>query len=47
MAFPLTAIVLEYLLRGNILNASQWFGVGILVVSIYRVTNLNASGKHG
>jgi drug/metabolite transporter (DMT)-like permease len=43
LAFPLTAVVLEYLLRGNLLSGSQWFGVVLLVVSIARVSQLHAS----
>jgi drug/metabolite transporter (DMT)-like permease len=41
LAFPLTAVVLEYLLRGNILNWFQWLGAILLIVSIARVTQLN------
>jgi drug/metabolite transporter (DMT)-like permease len=38
LAFPLTAVGLEYVLRGHILNSSQWFGVALLIYSIARVT---------
>ena len=41
LAFPLTAVTLEYLLRGNILNWSQWIGVMVLIVSITKVTQVN------
>jgi drug/metabolite transporter (DMT)-like permease len=41
LAFPLTAVGLEYILRGNILNWSQWFGVVILIISITKVTQVN------
>lgn len=41
LAFPLTAVGLEYILRGNILNWSQWFGVALLIISITRVTQVN------
>ena len=40
LAFPLTAIVFEYLLRGNILSIAQWCGVALLVYSIIRVSKL-------
>ncbi len=43
LAFPLTAILLEYFLRGNILDIVQWFGVIILFVSIGKVSKLNIS----
>ena len=42
LAFPLTAIVLEYILRHNILGPVQWFGVIILMFSIYKVTKLHS-----
>jgi drug/metabolite transporter (DMT)-like permease len=41
LAFPLTAVILEYLLRGNILNVVQWVGVIILIISIIKVSYLN------
>ncbi len=40
LAFPLTAILLEFFLRGHILNIIQWAGVVILFFSIYKVTRL-------
>lgn len=40
LSFPLTAILLEYLIRGNILSGIQWIGVLILFVSILRVTRI-------
>ncbi|MCZ7601452.1 MAG: DMT family transporter [Melioribacteraceae bacterium] len=41
LAFPLTAVILEYLLRGNILNLVQWLGVVILLYSIFKVTRMS------
>jgi drug/metabolite transporter (DMT)-like permease len=38
LSFPLTAVVLEYLIRGNILDIIQWAGVLLLFMSILRVT---------
>ena len=43
LAFPLTAVVLEYLLRGNILNWFQWIGALVLIISIERVSRLNGN----
>lgn len=43
LAFPLTAIVLEYALRGNILMPSQWAGAIVLLFSIIRVTKINSN----
>lgn len=45
LAFPLTAVLLEYFLRGNILGGVQWVGVVILLISIVRVSLLKASAK--
>ncbi|RJR31585.1 DMT family transporter [Candidatus Parcubacteria bacterium] len=38
LAFPLSAIVLEYLIRGNALNYIQWAGAVILLYAIYKVS---------
>ena len=38
LAFPLTAIVLEYVLRGNTLTLVQWLGAVALVGSIIQVS---------
>ncbi|OGU58569.1 MAG: hypothetical protein A2V66_14945 [Ignavibacteria bacterium RBG_13_36_8] len=40
LAFPLTAVVLEYLIRGNILNIVQWVGVFILLSSMLKVIRI-------
>jgi len=40
LSFPLTAIVLEYLIRGNMLSLPQWAGAIVLGYSIYRVAKL-------
>jgi drug/metabolite transporter (DMT)-like permease len=45
LAFPLTAVALEYILRGNLLSWSQWIGVVLLIFSIARVTQVN--GEQG
>ena len=38
LAFPLTAVILEFILRDNILSPIQWAGALILLFSILRVT---------
>lgn len=43
LAFPLTAVILEYVIHKNILNAVQWFGAAILFAGIIRVSSM--SGK--
>jgi len=40
LAFPLIAVILEYFIRGNILGPIQWIGVGLLLFSIIKVSNL-------
>ena len=42
LAFPLTAVLLEYILRGNFLGWFQLTGAAILILSITRVSILNA-----
>ena len=41
LAFPLTAVVLEYFLHGNILAPVQWIGVAVLIFSIIKVSRIN------
>jgi len=41
LAFPLTAVLLEYLVRGELMNFPQWLGVGILIGSIIRVSRFH------
>lgn len=43
LAFPLTAIVLEYILRQNLLNPIQWIGVLILFLSILKVSKIQTA----
>jgi drug/metabolite transporter (DMT)-like permease len=40
LAFPLTAIVLDYFVRGSILSPLQWLGVLILIFSIIKVSGI-------
>jgi drug/metabolite transporter (DMT)-like permease len=40
LAFPMTAVILEYLIHGNILGLVQWLGVAILLFSIIKVSGL-------
>lgn len=41
LAFPLTAVVLEYFVHGNILSPVQWIGTGVLLISILKVSGIN------
>lgn len=38
LSFPLTAVILEYFVHGNILGPVQWIGTAVLLLSILRVT---------
>lgn len=40
LAFPLTAVILEYFIYGNILDPVQWLGVVILIFSIIKVSSI-------
>lgn len=40
LAFPLSAILLEYFIRGNMLSWVQWVGAVLLGYSIYKVARL-------
>lgn len=41
LSFPLTAILLEYLLHDNILDWLQWIGAILLIFSILKVSKIN------
>ncbi len=43
MAFPLSAILFEYLLRGNMLSWAQWLGAIVLGYAIYKVARLRGA----
>lgn len=45
LAFPLTAVVLEYLIRGNILDLVQWVGALVLLFSIYKVSGIRTANS--
>ena len=40
LSFPLTAVILEYFIRGNLLNIVQWIGVFILISSMVKVSRI-------
>lgn len=40
LAFPLSAIILEYIIRGNILSWIQWLGAVLLGYAIFKVAKL-------
>ena len=42
LAFPLTAVVLDYFIHGNILTPVQWGGAIVLLFSIIQVTKINS-----
>jgi drug/metabolite transporter (DMT)-like permease len=44
LAFPLTAILLEYFVRGNMLDVLQWFGVVMLFAGMIKVSQIKIIG---
>jgi len=45
LAFPLTAVLLEYFIRGNILGPIQWVGVALLLFSILKVSGIRSKNS--
>ncbi|MEN8191502.1 MAG: DMT family transporter [Bacteroidota bacterium] len=45
LSFPLTAILLEYLLHDNILDWLQWLGAILLIYSIIQVSKINFKNR--
>ena len=45
LAFPLTAVVLDYIIHGNVLSIIQWIGVTILIISIVKVSQLGFENR--
>jgi drug/metabolite transporter (DMT)-like permease len=41
LAFPLSAVVLEYFVHGNILSPVQWIGAVVLLTSILKVSGIS------
>jgi drug/metabolite transporter (DMT)-like permease len=41
LMFPLTAVILEYLVHDKILSPVQWFGAILLIISILKVSGVN------
>lgn len=42
LAFPLTAVILEYLVHDKLLNPAQWLGVLVLLFSIVKVSRIQS-----
>ncbi len=45
MAFPVSAVILEYIIHGSMLSAGQWIGAILVVGSIMAIVNLQKSRK--
>jgi drug/metabolite transporter (DMT)-like permease len=43
LAFPFTAIILEYIIRKNFLDPAQWTGAAVLLFSIIQGSRLNSN----
>ncbi len=46
LAFPLTAVILEFLIRKNLMSFWQWIGALILLLAIYRVSGFKVQKKN-
>lgn len=46
LAFPLTAVILEFVIRKNLMNFWQWIGALILLLAIYRVSGFKVQRKN-
>ncbi len=46
LAFPLTAIILEYLIHGKMLSLVQWVGVILLIFSITKVSGFSYNNRN-
>ncbi|MBU1164644.1 MAG: DMT family transporter [Patescibacteria group bacterium] len=42
LAFPLSAILLEFLIRGNALSLAQWAGAALMIYAMYKVSKVQA-----
>jgi drug/metabolite transporter (DMT)-like permease len=47
LAFPLSAVLLEFFLRGNLLAPIQWLGVFLLITAIYQVSRSSRGDGEG
>ncbi|MFA3781782.1 DMT family transporter [Melioribacteraceae bacterium 4301-Me] len=41
LTFPMTAILLDYILHGNMLDIVQWTGLLVMIISIVKVSKIN------
>ena len=47
LAFPLTAVILEFVIRKNLMSFWQWVGAFILLSAIYKVSGFKVQRKNG
>ncbi len=47
LAYPATAILLDFILNGKVFSVGQWLGTAILIFSIYRIAGLGSEKKGG
>ena len=45
LSFPVTAIVLDYLINGSIMSGGQWFGAIIVIFSMIMIVRLRRNGN--
>ena len=42
LAFPVTAVGLDYAIHGNVMSTGQWLGAVMIIVSVIRITKLRS-----
>jgi drug/metabolite transporter (DMT)-like permease len=45
LAFPATAIILEYVIYGKTLSIGQWLGTAMLLFAIYKIVSVKVKGQ--
>jgi drug/metabolite transporter (DMT)-like permease len=45
LSFPVTTVVLDYLIRGNMMSLGQWLGAVLIIVSMISITTLKSRSQ--
>ena len=43
--WPISAVILDYLIRGTILSLAQWLGAILMLIAIYKVSAIQQKSK--
>lgn len=46
LAFPITAVLLDYFIHNNTLSIGQWIGTIIIIISMIKITTMNSFKKN-